>query len=83
MLTERIEWLCISVRRMSTLAMDAGANSLGHAIAFAYPGIQIYPSCVQVEVTGEGDAFPTEFVSFPGAYTPTTPGIVYDLYSGR
>ncbi|KAH6908626.1 61 endoglucanase [Coprinopsis sp. MPI-PUGE-AT-0042] len=49
--------------------------------AFAYPGIQIYPSCVQVEVTGDGDAFPTEFVSFPGAYTPTTPGIVYDLYS--
>ncbi|KAH6907268.1 61 endoglucanase [Coprinopsis sp. MPI-PUGE-AT-0042] len=35
----------------------------------------IYPSCVQVEVTGDGDAFPTEFVSFPGAYTPTTPGI--------
>ncbi|KAG2006269.1 hypothetical protein CC2G_002600 [Coprinopsis cinerea AmutBmut pab1-1] len=50
--------------------------------AFEYPGAQVYPSCVQVEVSGEGDAFPTEFVSFPGAYTANTPGIVFDLYNG-
>ncbi|TFK95273.1 glycoside hydrolase family 61 protein [Pterulicium gracile] len=46
-----------------------------------YLGVQIYPSCIQVEVTGSGNAFPTSFVSFPGAYTGSTPGMVYDIYS--
>jgi hypothetical protein len=41
-----------------------------------YPGAQLYPACVQVEVTGNGTAFPTSFVSFPGAYTPDTPGTI-------
>ncbi|KAF8956148.1 glycoside hydrolase [Flammula alnicola] len=33
-----------------------------------------------VQVTGSGTALPTSFVSFPGAYTASTPGIVYDAY---
>ncbi|TFK96160.1 hypothetical protein BDV98DRAFT_608520 [Pterulicium gracile] len=49
--------------------------------AFSYPGVPIYPSCIQVQVTGSGNALPTSFVSFPGAYAPSTPGIVYDIYS--
>ncbi|KAF8648196.1 hypothetical protein AX16_006335 [Volvariella volvacea WC 439] len=49
--------------------------------AWAYPGVQVYPSCIQVEVTGSGSAYPTSFVSFPGAYTSSTPGIVYDVYT--
>ncbi|RDB18186.1 Polysaccharide monooxygenase Cel61a [Hypsizygus marmoreus] len=49
--------------------------------AYSYPGVQIYPSCIQVEVTGSGTALPTSFVSFPGAYTASTPGIVYDVYT--
>ncbi|KAJ8495135.1 hypothetical protein ONZ45_g12981 [Pleurotus djamor] len=49
--------------------------------AYSYPGAQAYPSCIQVQVTGSGTAFPTSFVSFPGAYTATTPGIVYDAYT--
>ncbi|EIM86641.1 glycoside hydrolase family 61 protein [Stereum hirsutum FP-91666 SS1] len=49
--------------------------------AFVYPGAQVYPSCIQIEVTGSGIAFPTSFVSFPGAYTADTPGIVYDAYT--
>lgn len=49
--------------------------------AWTYPGVQVYPSCIQIEVTGSGTALPTSFVSFPGAYTPTTPGIVYDVYT--
>ncbi|KAK0451202.1 glycoside hydrolase family 61 protein F [Desarmillaria tabescens] len=49
--------------------------------AYEYPGAQVYPSCIQVEVTGDGTAFPTEFVSFPGAYDADTPGIVYDAYT--
>ncbi|KAI0779646.1 glycoside hydrolase family 61 protein [Fomes fomentarius] len=49
--------------------------------AFQYPGAQFYPSCIQIEVTGSGTALPTSgLVSFPGAYTPSTPGIVYDAY---
>ena len=46
-----------------------------------YSGAQVYPSCIQLEVTGSGTAFPTAFVSFPGAYTADTPGIVYDVYT--
>ncbi|EAU87435.1 hypothetical protein CC1G_02194 [Coprinopsis cinerea okayama7 len=51
--------------------------------AFNYPGIQHYPSCTQVEVVGNGNAFPNSsyLVSIPGAYTPQTPGIVFDVYS--
>jgi hypothetical protein len=49
--------------------------------ASVYPGAQIYPSCIQVSVTGTGTALPTSFVSFPGAYTPSTPGIVFNAYN--
>jgi hypothetical protein len=48
--------------------------------AYAYPGAQFYPSCIQVQVTGSGTALPTSLVSFPGAYTPSSPGIVFDAY---
>ncbi|KAG2008469.1 hypothetical protein CC2G_013900 [Coprinopsis cinerea AmutBmut pab1-1] len=49
--------------------------------AESYPGVQIYPACIQVEVTGNGTAFPTSFVSFPGAYTPETPGMIFDVWN--
>ncbi|KAF8648194.1 hypothetical protein AX16_006333 [Volvariella volvacea WC 439] len=49
--------------------------------ASAYPGAQVYPSCIQIQVTGSGNAYPTSFVSFPGAYSASTPGIVYDVYT--
>ncbi|PVF94305.1 glycoside hydrolase [Serendipita vermifera] len=49
--------------------------------AWAYPGAQVYPSCSQVQVTGSGTRSPTSYVSFPGAYTASTPGIVYDVYT--
>ncbi|CCX07706.1 glycoside hydrolase family 61 protein [Pyronema domesticum] len=51
--------------------------------AYSYPGVQFYPSCFQVTVTGGGSATgPSSKVAFPGAYTPTTPGIVFDIYQG-
>ncbi|CAE6500658.1 glycoside hydrolase family 61 protein [Rhizoctonia solani] len=51
--------------------------------AYSYPGVQIYPSCLQISVTGSGTSTgPSSKVSFPGAYTPSTPGIVYDAYKG-
>ncbi|KIY72574.1 lytic polysaccharide monooxygenase [Cylindrobasidium torrendii FP15055 ss-10] len=67
-------------------ALQAGQYIIRHEIialhsAFAYPGAQFYPSCIQVEVTGSGTKLPTSFVSFPGAYTASTPGIVYDVYT--
>ncbi|TFK26411.1 hypothetical protein FA15DRAFT_679653 [Coprinopsis marcescibilis] len=48
-----------------------------------YPGVQIYPVCVQIEVTGSGTAFPTSFVSFPGEYKPETPGMIFDVWNGK
>ncbi|PIL22355.1 hypothetical protein GSI_15043 [Ganoderma sinense ZZ0214-1] len=50
------------------------------ADATSYPGAQFYMSCAQIEVTGGGDAAP-ETVSFPGAYTSTSPGITANIYS--
>ncbi|KAJ7637395.1 glycoside hydrolase family 61 protein [Mycena polygramma] len=52
-------------------------------VAYTYPGAQVYPSCIQVQVTGSGTSSPpaSSLVAFPGAYTATTPGIVYDVYT--
>ncbi|KAF9002942.1 glycoside hydrolase family 61 protein F [Cyathus striatus] len=66
--------------------LKAGQYIVRHEIialhaAYAYPGAQFYPSCIQIQVSGSGTAFPTEFVSFPGAYTADTPGIIYDMYN--
>ncbi|KAF9448851.1 lytic polysaccharide monooxygenase [Macrolepiota fuliginosa MF-IS2] len=68
--------------------LKAGQYIIRHEIlalhtAYTYPGVQIYPSCIQVQVTGSGSALPTSFVSFPGAYTPTTPGITFDIYTSE
>ncbi|TFK21798.1 glycoside hydrolase [Coprinopsis marcescibilis] len=49
--------------------------------AESYPGVQLYPACVQIEVTGNGTAFPSSFVSFPGAYTQETPGMIFDVWN--
>ncbi|KAK0184835.1 glycoside hydrolase family 61 protein F [Armillaria mellea] len=67
-------------------SLKAGQYIIRHEIialhgAFSYPGAQFYPSCIQVQVTGSGNAYPTSFVSFPGAYTASTPGIVFDIYT--
>ncbi|QRW24032.1 glycoside hydrolase family 61 protein [Rhizoctonia solani] len=53
--------------------------------AGSYPGAQFYPACHQFEITGSGSALPddADLVAFPGAYTPETPGVVYNPYSGQ
>lgn len=43
-------------------------------------GAQFYISCYQLRVTGGGSANPSG-VSFPGAYSPTDPGILFNLYN--
>ncbi|KDQ18181.1 glycoside hydrolase family 61 protein [Botryobasidium botryosum FD-172 SS1] len=66
--------------------LQAGQYLIRHEIlalhnAWAYPGAQVYPACAQVQVTGTGTATgPSSKVSFPGAYTASTPGIVFDVY---
>lgn len=42
-------------------------------------GAQDYPQCVNLVVTGTGSAAPAG-VAFPGLYTPTDKGILFDLY---
>ncbi|KAJ6613157.1 glycoside hydrolase family 61 protein [Mycena sp. CBHHK59/15] len=50
--------------------------------AYIYPGAQFYPSCIQVQVTGSGTSFPpASSMPLSGAYTATTPGIVYNMYT--
>jgi len=68
-------------------SLKAGQYLIRHEIialhaAYSYPGAQVYPSCIQINVTGSGTKSPTSFVSFPGAYTASTPGIVFDAYQG-
>ncbi|PPQ71917.1 hypothetical protein CVT24_008058 [Panaeolus cyanescens] len=42
-------------------------------------GAQFYPHCVQVKITGGGSANPSG-VALPGAYSPTEPGILTQLW---
>ena len=42
-------------------------------------GAQFYVSCAQLTVTGGGSTDPPAKVSFPGAYSPTDPGIQINI----
>ncbi|CAE6540120.1 unnamed protein product [Rhizoctonia solani] len=48
-------------------------------VAGSVGGAQLYMSCYQVSVTGGGAASPAT-VKFPGAYSETDPGILFNLY---
>ncbi|KAF8606701.1 hypothetical protein BDV93DRAFT_553183 [Ceratobasidium sp. AG-I] len=50
-------------------------------VAGSVGGAQFYISCYQINVTGTGKATPPT-VKFPGAYSATDPGILFDLYGG-
>lgn len=43
-------------------------------------GAQFYISCAQINVTGGGAGTPGPLVAFPGAYKPTDPGIMINIY---
>lgn len=45
-------------------------------------GAQFYPICLNVEVTGTGTQTPAG-VKFPGGYSPSEPGIIYNLFDGK
>ncbi|KAF2673860.1 hypothetical protein BT63DRAFT_476317 [Microthyrium microscopicum] len=61
------------------LQFASAGNPLGAGTTTT--GAQLYPICVNVEVTGTGTTTPAG-VRFPGAYSPKDPGILYDLYYG-
>jgi len=44
-------------------------------------GVQLYMSCIQIEVTGSGTVSLPQGVSFPGAYNENDPGLLYNIYS--
>ncbi|KAG8888981.1 hypothetical protein FRB98_006245 [Tulasnella sp. 332] len=52
---------------------------LGLHVASTLNGAQFYPNCLQITVTGGGSANPTG-VALPGAYQPTDPSILTQLY---
>jgi len=69
--------------------LAAGSYIVRHEIialhsAGEYPGVQFYPSCHQIQVTGSGTSTgPSSKVSIPGVYAPTDPGITYDMYTAQ
>ncbi|ESK95699.1 glycoside hydrolase family 61 protein [Moniliophthora roreri MCA 2997] len=44
-------------------------------------GAQLYIACAQISVEGGGSGSPSPTVSFPGAYSPTDPGIKLNIYA--
>ncbi|KAF9531732.1 glycoside hydrolase family 61 protein [Crepidotus variabilis] len=44
-------------------------------------GAQLYMNCVQIRVTSNGSQSLPGGNSFPGTYTSSTPGIVFDIYA--
>lgn len=44
-------------------------------------GAQFYPSCAQIRITSGGSATPSGSVKFPGTYTSTDPGILFNIYT--
>ncbi|KAJ7230015.1 glycoside hydrolase family 61 protein [Mycena pura] len=68
--------------------LKAGNYLLRHEIVALHTaqsegGAEFYPGCAQLTVTGSGDGTPAdhELVSLPGAYKPTDPGILIDVYN--
>ena len=49
-------------------------------VAQSVGGAQFYLSCSQITITGGGSGTPGPLVAFPGAYSPTDPGILIDIY---
>jgi hypothetical protein len=55
-------------------------EQIGLHVAQSLNAAQFYISCGQITVTGGGSGTPGPLVAFPGAYSPTDPGILIDIY---
>ncbi|KAJ7936755.1 glycosyl hydrolase family 61-domain-containing protein [Mycena leptocephala] len=69
-------------------SLKAGNYLLRHEVialhmAQLLGGAELFPSCVQLAVTGDGTRELTgnEHANFPGAYMPTDPGLFVDVYT--
>ncbi|KAL2116280.1 hypothetical protein VTJ04DRAFT_8447 [Mycothermus thermophilus] len=56
------------------------AEHIGLHSAGSPGGAQFYISCAQLAVNGGGSTEPPNKVSFPGAYSPSDPGIQINIY---
>ena len=55
-------------------------EQIGLHSASAEGGAQFYIACAQLAVTGGGGGSPSPLVALPGAYSPTDPGIMINIY---
>ena len=55
-------------------------EQIGLHVAETEGGAQFYLSCGQITITNGGNGTPSPLVAFPGAYSPTDPGILIDIY---
>ncbi|KAL2158743.1 hypothetical protein VTH06DRAFT_3934 [Thermothelomyces fergusii] len=55
------------------------AEHIALHVAQSQGGAQFYISCAQLDVTGGGSTEPSQKVAFPGAYSPTDPGILINI----
>jgi hypothetical protein len=69
------------VVRHELIALHFGGTGNPQGPGTASSGAQLYPVCVNVQVTGTGTSTPPG-VKFPGAYKPTDPGILDNIYYG-
>ncbi|KAI1255664.1 hypothetical protein MGN70_002779 [Eutypa lata] len=51
--------------------------------AYASGQAQFYMECAQIRVTGSGTNAGSDFVSFPGAYSASDPGIMISIYDAQ
>lgn len=55
-------------------------EQIGLHVAETADGAQFYLSCAQIQVNGPGGGDPTPTALLPGAYVPTDPGLLIDIY---
>ncbi|EGX52397.1 hypothetical protein TWF173_005390 [Orbilia oligospora] len=48
--------------------------------AYSSQGVQFYTSCAQIRVSGSGGWTGSGFLSFPGSYSQSDPGILLNIY---
>jgi lytic cellulose monooxygenase (C1-hydroxylating) len=69
------------VVRHELIALQFAADGNPKGPGTVTTGAQFYPICLNVDVIGTGTQTPAG-VKFPGGYSPSEPGIIYDLFEG-
>jgi lytic cellulose monooxygenase (C1-hydroxylating) len=69
------------VVRHELIALHFGFSGNAKGAGTASSSAQLYPICLNVDITGDGNAEPAG-VTFPGGYQPNDPGILNNIYYG-